>query len=76
MKEQGAVESRTTSRVGNLVGLDYLIVQDIGDAKAGGGTFSEVDEAAFNKVLEPIAEQFIENDAQQALYGAARAATK
>lgn len=50
--------------------------EDIASAKAGGATFSEVDESAFNKVLEPIAEKFIENDSQRALYDAARAATK
>ncbi len=50
--------------------------EDIASAKAGGATFSEVDESAFSKVLEPIADKFIENDSQRALYDAARAAAK
>ncbi|OUM41123.1 TRAP transporter substrate-binding protein [Arthrobacter sedimenti] len=50
--------------------------EDIASAEAAGATFTEVDEAAFDKVLEPLADKFIENDAQQALYDAARAAAE
>jgi tripartite ATP-independent transporter DctP family solute receptor len=46
----------------------------IADAKAGGATFSEVDTAAFDAVLQPLADQFIKTDSQRALYDAARAA--
>ncbi|MDT0167401.1 TRAP transporter substrate-binding protein [Actinotalea sp. AC32] len=48
----------------------------IAQAEAGGATFSEVDTEAFREVLEPLAEEFIENDTQQALYDAARAAAE
>ncbi|GAA1642390.1 TRAP transporter substrate-binding protein [Georgenia ruanii] len=44
----------------------------IADAKAGGAQFSEVDAAAFDQVLTPLADQFIKTDAQRALYDAAR----
>ena len=43
-------------------------------AKAGGATFTEVDEAAFAGPLEALAAEFITTDTQQALYDAARAA--
>ncbi|MFH5823562.1 TRAP transporter substrate-binding protein [Georgenia sp. AZ-5] len=46
----------------------------IAQAEAGGATFTEVDEEAFDAVLEPLADQFISNESQQALYDAARAA--
>ncbi|RPF28811.1 TRAP transporter substrate-binding protein [Georgenia muralis] len=48
----------------------------IANAKAGGATFTEVDEAAFAEVLEPLAEEFITSESQQALYDAARAAAE
>ncbi len=48
----------------------------IDEATAGGAAFSEVDDDAFREVLEPLAEQFIENDSQQELYDAARSAAK
>lgn len=48
----------------------------IAQAEAGGATFTDVDEDAFRAVLEPLAEEFIENDTQQALYDAARAAAE
>lgn len=43
-------------------------------AKAGGATFSDVDDAAFTAPLEALASEFITNDTQQKLYDAARAA--
>lgn len=46
------------------------------DAEAGGATFTEVDDAAFTEALEALAGEFITNDSQQALYDAARAASK
>lgn len=48
----------------------------IANAEAGGATFTEVDEAAFTEVLEPLAEEFISSESQQALYDAARAAAE
>ncbi|WP_454778670.1 TRAP transporter substrate-binding protein [Georgenia muralis] len=48
----------------------------IANAEAGGATFTEVDEAAFTEVLEPLAEEFITSESQQALYDAARAAAE
>jgi tripartite ATP-independent transporter DctP family solute receptor len=48
----------------------------IAGAEAGGATFSEVDDNAFSGALEPVAGNFITNEAQQALYDAARAAAE
>ncbi|MPV37554.1 DctP family TRAP transporter solute-binding subunit [Georgenia subflava] len=48
----------------------------IEQATAGGATFSEVDEEAFAEPLLALADQFINNDVQQALYDAARAAAE
>lgn len=48
----------------------------IANAEAGGATFTEVDEAAFTEVLEPLADEFITSESQQALYDAARAAAE
>jgi tripartite ATP-independent transporter DctP family solute receptor len=48
----------------------------IEQAKAGGATFTQVDEEAFDAALEPLADQFISNESQQALYDAARAAAR
>ncbi|MFC4554715.1 TRAP transporter substrate-binding protein [Georgenia faecalis] len=48
----------------------------IAAAEAGGATFNEVDEAAFDAVLAPLAEEFITNESQQALFDAARAAAE
>ncbi|MEE6271946.1 TRAP transporter substrate-binding protein [Georgenia wangjunii] len=48
----------------------------VAEAEAGGATFSEVDEEAFNAVLEPLADEFITNESQQALFDAARAAAE
>ncbi|MCL3859777.1 TRAP transporter substrate-binding protein [Actinotalea sp. K2] len=48
----------------------------ITQAEAGGATFTEVDEAAFREVLAPLADQFIENEVQRALYDAARTAAE
>lgn len=46
----------------------------IDGATAGGATFHEVDEAAFGEPLLALADEFITNENQQALYDAARAA--
>jgi tripartite ATP-independent transporter DctP family solute receptor len=48
----------------------------IEQAEAGGATFSEVDEAAFAEPLGALADEFITNETQQALYDAARAAAE
>ena len=48
----------------------------ITEATAGGATFTEVDAAAFDAALMPLADEFITNDTQQALFDAARAAAK
>ncbi|WP_298455436.1 TRAP transporter substrate-binding protein [uncultured Cellulomonas sp.] len=48
----------------------------IAQAEAGGATFTDVDTEAFRSVLEPLAEEFITNETQQALYDAARAAAE
>ncbi|MEE6282087.1 TRAP transporter substrate-binding protein [Georgenia sp. MJ170] len=45
-------------------------------AEAGGATFSEVDDAAFTEPLVALADEFITNESQQALYDAARAAAE
>ena len=48
----------------------------IEQAEAGGATFTEVDEAAFSEPLSALADEFIANESQQALYDAARAAAE
>lgn len=48
----------------------------IEQATAGGATFHEVDEAAFAEPLEALADEFIANESQQALYDAARSAAE
>lgn len=45
-------------------------------AEAGGATFTDVDDAAFTEALSKLADEFITNDTQQALYDAARDAVK
>ncbi|WP_448072393.1 TRAP transporter substrate-binding protein [Georgenia yuyongxinii] len=46
----------------------------IANAKAGGAEFHEIDTAAFDEALGALADEFISNENQQALYDAARAA--
>lgn len=48
----------------------------IDGATAGGATFTEVDDDAFTEALSALADEFITNDAQQALYDAARDAAE
>lgn len=44
----------------------------IDGAKEGGATFTEVDDSAFEEALTAIADEYISNDNQQALYDQAR----
>ncbi|QDB79694.1 TRAP transporter substrate-binding protein [Georgenia sp. 311] len=48
----------------------------IAQAQAGGATFTEVDSAAFDAVLAPLAAEFITTETQQALFDAARNAAR
>lgn len=45
-------------------------------AEAGGATFTEVDDAAFDAALGDLVDEFIETDEQQELYDAAREAAE
>ena len=51
-----------------------LTEEAIEGAEAGGATFNEVDEAAFDEALEALAGDFISTDTQQELFDAARSA--
>ncbi len=44
------------------------------DAKAGGATFTEVDEAAYTKALAPLKDQFLTSDVTKAMYDKIQAA--
>lgn len=48
----------------------------IDEAEAGGATFNDVDEAAFDEALVPLADEFITTDSQRELYEAAREAAQ
>ncbi|WP_035778620.1 TRAP transporter substrate-binding protein [Arthrobacter sp. 35/47] len=46
------------------------------DLEASGTEFNDVDEEAFSSVLEPLVEEYVDTEVEQAIYDAARAAAE